>query len=145
MNRPAYPVTDLAPFAATCFSLARAAATCIDLQILKGVSEPRTKKQAKALSTLLWAGEVFGKDILVMLYDLINLLDAEAAIAAAHGLNCREHRSGGNAATQPDLTDADAQRREKAIGVLVELYVSLSTVHDILRAEKALTGLRAIA
>ena len=39
----------------------------------------------------------------------------------------------------------EADRLTNALGVLVELYVTLSAVHDLLRAEKALQGLRAAA
>tara|TARA_R110002012_G_scaffold258857_1_gene439955 strand:- start:2043 stop:2204 length:162 start_codon:yes stop_codon:yes gene_type:complete len=39
----------------------------------------------------------------------------------------------------------EAERLTNALGVLVELYVTLSAVHDLLRAEKALQGLRAAA
>lgn len=39
----------------------------------------------------------------------------------------------------------EADRLSNALAVVIELYATLSAVHDILRAEKALEGLRAAA
>ena len=132
--------------AASCFPLARAAATGIDQDVLDLVA-PKPKQEARKLAELLRAGRIFDKGILAMLHELVGVLDAE--IAEGTYVETRYDHSPENVSDyktwgQERLTP-EADRLSNALAVLIELYVTLSAVHDILLAEKALEGLRSAA
>lgn len=132
--------------AASCFPLARTAATGIDQDVLDLVA-PKPKLEAKKLAALLRAGKIFDKGIMAMLHELVGVLDAEIAegtYVETHYDYSPENVSDNKSWDQKRLTP-EADRLSNALAVLIELYANLSAVHDFLRAEKALEGLRAAA
>ena len=137
---------EITAMAASCFPLARAAATGIDQDVLDLVA-PKPKQEARKLAALLRAGKIFDKGILAMLHELVGVLDAE--IAEGTYVETRYDHSPENVSDyktwgQERLTP-EADRLSNSLAVLIELYATLSAVHDILRAEKALEGLRSAA
>ena len=82
-----------------------------------------------------------------MLRDLIGVLDAEI-LEGTYVETCFDHSpenvSDYKTWGQERLT-LEADRLSNALAVLIELYATLTAVHDIVRAEKALEGLRAAA
>lgn len=146
MEMPFTSADEITEMAASCFSLARAAATGIEEDVLDLVA-PEPKQEARALAAQLHRGAIFEKGVLAMLHDLIGVLDAE--IAEGTYVESRYDHSPENVSDyttwgQKRLT-AEADRLSNALAVLVELYATLSAVHDIVRAEKAVEGLRAAA
>ncbi|SHI51561.1 hypothetical protein [Wenxinia saemankumensis] len=146
MDMPFKSASEITAMAASCFPLARAAATGIDQDVLDLVA-PKPKQEAKKLAALLRAGQIFDKGILAMLHELVGVLDAE--IAEGTYVETRYDHSPENVSDyktwgQERLTP-EADRLSNALAVLIELYATLSAVHDILRAEKALEGLRSAA
>lgn len=146
MKMPFNSTNEITAIAASCFPLARAAATGIEHDVLDLVA-PEPKRQAKKLAAQLQSGAIFDKGILAMLHDLVGVLDAE--IAEGTFVETRYDHSPENVSDnrtwgQASLT-RDADRLTNALTVLIELYATLAAVHDILRAEKALEGLRTAA
>lgn len=146
MDRPFTSAPEVTVMAAACFPLARAAATGIDQDVLELVA-PKPKQEAKKLAALLRAGNIFDKGILAMLHDLVCVLDSEIA-EGTYVETCYDHSaenaSDDKAWGQERLT-AEADRLSDALAVLIELYATLSSVHDLLHAEKVLEGLRSAA
>ena len=108
---------------------------------------PKPKQEAKKLAALLRARKTFDKGILGMLRELVGALDAEIAECTYvetrynHSLeNVSDYKTWG-----PERLTPEAERLSNAFAVLIELYATLSAVHDILRAEKAPAGLRSSA
>lgn len=146
MNMPLKSVDEITAIAASCFPLARVAATAIEEDVLDLVA-PKPKQEAKKLAALLNVGKIFDNGTLAMLHELLGVLDAEIAegtYVETHYDHSPENVSNCKTWGQERLTP-EADRLSNALAVLIELYASLSTVHDILRAEKALEGLRSAA
>lgn len=146
MGSPFKSAPEITVMAAACFPLARAAATGIDQDVLDIVA-PKPKQEAKKLAALLRAGNIFDKGILAMLHDLVGVLDSE--IAEGTYVETRYDHSSENASVyktwgQERLTP-EADRLSDALVVLIELYATLSSVHDLLHAEKVLEALRSAA
>ena len=146
MNMPFKSAAEITAMAASCFPLARAAAAGID-QAPLDFAAPKAKQDAHKLATLLRAGKIFDKGILAMLHEFIGVLNAEIA----EGTHV-EHRYDHSPENVSDYTTwgqerraPEAERLSNTLTVLIELYVTLSAVHDILHAEKALEGLRSAA
>ncbi|WP_281969202.1 hypothetical protein [Roseovarius nanhaiticus] len=146
MKMPFTSTNEITAIAASCFPLARAAATGIEQDVLDLVA-PEPKRQAKKLAAQLQGGAIFDKGILAMLHDLIGVLDAEIA-EGTFVETCYDHSpenvSDNRTWGKASLT-RDADRLTNALTVLIELYATLAAVHDVLRAEKALEGLRTAA
>ena len=99
------------------------------------------------MAALLQAGKIFDKGILAMLRELVGVLDAEIAegtYVETYYDHSPENVSDYKTWGQDGLTP-EADSRSNALAVLIELYATLSAVHDILRAEKAPAGLRSSA
>ncbi|MCB1314230.1 MAG: hypothetical protein KDK29_21060 [Sedimentitalea sp.] len=144
MDMPFKSIAEITAIAASCFPLARAAATAIEQNVLDLVA-PGTKCEAKKLAARLRSGAIFEKDILARLHDLVDTLDA--AIAAGTDTetcydpspeNVSNTRSWGKQRRTPE-----ARRLSTARARILELYATLSAVHDLLRAEAILRDLRA--
>ncbi|MCG7630589.1 hypothetical protein MHM88_22540 [Epibacterium sp. MM17-32] len=75
MDMPFKSASEITAMAASCFPLARAAATGIDQDVLDLVA-PKPKQEAKKLAALLRSGKIFDKGILAMLHELVGVLDA---------------------------------------------------------------------
>ncbi len=146
MDMPFKTASEITAMAVSCFPLARAAATGIDQDVLDFVA-PKPKQEGKKLAALLRAGKIFDKGIMALLHDLVGVLDAEIAdgtYVETRYDHSPENVSDGKTWGQERLTP-EADRLSNALAVLFELYANLSAVHDYLRAEKALEGLRAAA
>jgi len=146
MDIPFKSTDEITALAASCFSLARMAATGIDNDVLELVA-PEPKQEAGKLAALLRTGKIFDKGILAMLQDLMGVLDAEIAegtYVETYYDHSPENVSNETRWEKERLTP-EADRLSNALAVIVELYTSLSCVHDYLRAEKALEGLRTTA
>lgn len=146
MEMPFTSADEITAMAASCFPLARIAATGIEEDVFDLIPwEPA--QQAKALAARLRRGEIFEKGVLAMLHDLIGVLDAEIA-ERTYVETCCDHSpenvSNETNWRQERLTP-EADRLTNAVAVLLELYATLAAVYDILQAEKALKGLRAVA
>lgn len=146
MNMPFKSAAEITAMAASCFPLARAAAAGID-QAPLDFAAPKPKQDAHKLAAMLRAGKIFEKGILAMLHELVGVLNAEIADGTYvetrydHSPeNVSDHKAWGQERLTPE-----AERLSNTLTVLIELYVTLSAVHDILRAEKALEGLRSAA
>ena len=144
MDMPFKSITEITAIAASCFPLARAAATGIEQDVLDLVA-PGTNCEAKKLAARLRSGAIFEKDILARLHDLVGTLDA--AIAAGTYVetcydpspeNLSSDSSWGTARLTPE-----ANRLSSAHARILELCATLSAVHDLLRAEAVLRDLRA--
>lgn len=144
MKTPFKSPAEVTAMAASCFPLARAAATGIEQDVLDLVA-PNPKQKAKALAALLRRGEIFEKGILAMLHDLVGVLDAE--IAEGTYIETRYDHSPENVSSDKswgkERLTPEADRLSNALAVLVELFATLSAVHDLLRAERVLQELRA--
>ncbi|WP_322865927.1 hypothetical protein U5922_006790 [Aquicoccus sp. G2-2] len=146
MEMPFTSADEITEMAASCFPLARAAVTGIEQDVLDLIA-PEPTQDAKALAERLRRGAIFERDTLTMLRDLIGVLDAE--ILEGTYVETRYDHSPENVSdyktwAQERLTP-DADRLSNALAVLIELYATLTAVRDIVRAEKALEGLRAAA
>ncbi|WP_281985121.1 hypothetical protein [Thalassorhabdomicrobium marinisediminis] len=146
MEMPFTSADEITEMAASCFALARAATTGIEQDVLDLIA-PEPKQDAKALAERLRRGAIFEKGTLAKLRDLIGVLDAE--ILEGTYVETRYDHSPENVSDyktwgQERLTP-EADRLSNALAVLIELYATLTAVHDIVRAEKALEGLRAAA
>lgn len=146
MEMPFTSTDEITEMAASCFPLARAAVTGIEQDVLDLIA-PEPKQDAKALAERLRRGAIFERNTLAMLRDLIGVLDAE--ILEGTYVETRYDHSPENVSDyttwgQERLTP-EADRLSNALAVLIELYATLTAVHDIVRAEKALEGLRAAA
>ncbi|WP_099824083.1 hypothetical protein [Oceaniglobus indicus] len=146
MEMPFTSADEITAMAAACFPLARIAATGIEEDVLDLVPwEPA--QEAKALAARLRRGEIFEKGVLAMLHDLIGVLDAE--IAEGTYVETYYDHSPENVSNetnwQEERLSPEADRLSNALVVLLELYATLAAVYDILQAEKALEGLRAVA
>lgn len=143
MKLPFTSSTEVTPMAAACYPLARAAATGIEQDVLDLVS-PKQKRMAQELAVLLQRGAIFDKGVLAKLHDLVGVLDAEI-IEGTYVDTHYDHSTENVSDTQEygmERLTPEADRLTNALGVLIELYVTLSAVHDLLRAEKALQRLR---
>ncbi|WP_323768520.1 hypothetical protein [Antarctobacter sp.] len=144
MNMRFKSPAEITAMAASCFPLARAAATGIDQDVLDLVA-PKPKQEARKLAALLRAGKIFDKGILAMLHDLVGVLDAE--IAEGTWVETRYDPSPENVSSDKcwgkERLTPEADRLSNALAVLIELYATLSSVHDLLRAEQVLRELRA--
>lgn len=146
MDMPLNATSKITAMAASCFPLARTAATGIDQDVLDLVA-PQPKQEAKKLAALLRAGKIFDKGILAMLDELVGVLDAEIAegtYVETHYDYSPENVSDNKSWDQKRLTP-DADQLSNALAVLIELYANLAAVHDYLRAEKAVEALRSAA
>ena len=117
---------------ASCFPLARVAATGIEEDVLDLVA-PRAKRDAKTLMLLFRRGAIFEKGTLAKLLELIDEIDKEIAedtYVETHYDNSPENVSA-NTSWQRECLTPEAERLAKALIVLVELYVELSSVHDL--------------
>jgi hypothetical protein len=146
MEIPFNSTDKLTAMAASCFPLARTAATGIEQDVLDLVPhEP--KQEARKLAMLLRAGEIFDKGILAMLHELVGVLEAE--IAEGTYVETFYDHSPENVSNETSWSNErlspEADRLANALSVLVELYATLASVHDYLRAEKVLEGLRCAA
>lgn len=146
MEMPFTSADEITEMAASCFPLARAAATGIEQDVLDLIA-PEPKQDAKALAARLCRGAIFEKGTLAMLHDLICVLDAE--ILEGTFVETRFDHSEENVSAdkcwREECLTPEADRLSNALAVLIELYATLAAVHDIVRAEKALEGLRAAA
>ncbi|MFD3189748.1 hypothetical protein ACFMPD_05670 [Sedimentitalea sp. HM32M-2] len=124
--------------ASSCFPLARAAATGIERDVLDLIA-PETKREARKLAARLRSGAIFDKGILAMLHQIVEGTCVETCYDHSPE-NVSDNRSWGRERLTPE-----ADRPTNALSVLMELYATLSAVHDVLRAEKALKELRAAA
>ncbi|MFT6091864.1 hypothetical protein [Sulfitobacter sp.] len=146
MEMPFTNITEITGMAAACFPLARVAATGIEEDVLDLVA-PKVKRDANTLMLLLRRGTIFEKGTLAKLLELINELDkeiAEETYVETHYDNSPENVSVDTSWQEESLTP-EAERLANAQIVLTDLYVSLSSVHDLLQAERALEGLRGAA
>jgi hypothetical protein len=146
MELPINSTDKITAMAASCFPLARTAATGIEQDVLELVPHG-PKQEARKLVALLRAGKIFDKGILAMLHELVGALDAEVAEGTYETTfydHSPENVSNETSWTNKRLTP-EADRLANALAVLIELYATLSTVHDYLRAEKVLEGLRSAA
>jgi hypothetical protein len=146
METPFKNTTEFTAMVASCFPLARVAATGIEEDVLDLVA-PRAKRDAKTLMLLFRRGAIFEKGTLAKLLELIDELDKEIAedtYVETHYDNSPENVSA-NTSWQRECLTPEAERLAKALIVLVELYVELSSVHDLLQAEKVLEGLHGAA
>ena len=146
MDMPFKSADEITAMAASCFPLARTAVTGIEQDVLDLIPF-KSKQEAKALLELLRGGNIFDKGVLAMLHELVGVIDAEIQEGTYiqtyydHSPeNVSENKSWGQERLTPD-----ANRLMNALSVVIELYATISAVHDILRAEKALEGLRAAA
>ena len=146
MELPINSTDKITAMAASCFPLARTAATGIEQDVLPLV--PHEPQQgAKILVAELRAGKIFDKGILAMLHELVAILDSEVAegtYVKTFYDHSPENVSNETSWTNERLTP-EADRLANALSVLVELYATLSTVHDYLRAEKVMEELRSAA
>lgn len=78
MDMPFKSASEITAMAASCFPLARAAATGIDQDVLELVA-PKPKQEVKKLAALLRAGKIFDKGILAKIHELVGVIDAEIA------------------------------------------------------------------
>ena len=78
MEMPFKNIDEITAMAASCFPLARAAATGIEEDVLDLVA-PKAKRDAKMLMLLLRRGTIFEKGVLAKLVELIDELDKEIA------------------------------------------------------------------
>lgn len=139
MEMPFKNITEITAMVASCFPLARVAATGIEEDVLDLVA-PRAKRDAKTLMLLFRQGAIFEKGTLAKLLELIDEIDneiAEGTYMETHYDNSPENVSA-NTSWQRERLTPEAERLAKALIVLVELYVELSSVHDLLQAEKAM-------
>ncbi|HDZ82305.1 MAG TPA: hypothetical protein ENH56_13855 [Roseobacter sp.] len=146
MKTPFKNIDEITAMAASCFPLARAAATGIEEDVLDLVV-PRAKRDAKVLMLQLRQGAIFEKGVLAKLVELIDELDKEidkGTYVETHYDNSPENASADTSWEQERLTP-EADRLTNALIVLVELYATLGAVHDLLQAEKTLKGLRNVA
>ena len=141
MDMPFKSITEIT---ASCFPLARAAATSIEQDVLDLIA-PETTQEAKALAALLRRGAVFETGVLAMLHDLVGILDA--AIAAGTDTEIHYDPSPENVSSDTSWGTArltpEARRLSTALAKVLELCATLSAVHDLLRAEAVLRDLRA--
>jgi len=139
-------ITEITAMAASCFPLARVAATGIEEDVLDLVV-PRVKRDAKTLMLLLRRGAIFEKGTLAKLLELLDELDkeiAEETYVETHYDNSPENVSADTSWQRERLTP-EGERLVNAMIVLADLYVSLGSVHDLLQAEKALEELHGAA
>ena len=144
MDMPFKSITEITAIAASCYPLARAAATGIEQDVLDLVA-PETTQEAKALAALLRRGTIFETGILPRLHDLVGTLDA--AIAAGTDTEIHYDPSPENVSSDTSWGTArltpEARRLSSARAKVLELHATLSAVHDLLRAEAVLRDLRA--
>lgn len=146
MEMPFKSTNEITAMAASCFPLARAAATGIEQDVLELVV-PEAKRDAKALLAILRRGAIFEKGVLAILHELVGVLDAqilEGTYVETYYDHSPENASNESSWGKERLTP-EADRLANAVAVLFELYATLAAVHDILQAEKALEGLRSAA
>lgn len=146
MEMPFKSANEITAMAASCFPLARAAATGIEQDVLELVA-PKAKREAKALLAVLLRGAIFEKGVLAMLHGLVSVLDVkvlEGTYVETHYDHSPENISEETSWDKERLTP-EADRLANAVAVLFELYATLAAVHDILKAEKALEALRSPA
>lgn len=146
MEMPFKSANEITAMAASCFPLARAAATGIEQDVLELV-RPDAKRDAQRLLAVLRRGRIFEKGVLAMLHGLVGVLDAqilEGTYVETHYDHSLENASNETSWGKERLTP-QADRLANAVAVLFELYATLAAVHDILSAEKALEGLRSAA
>lgn len=143
MNMPSQSAAEITAMTASCFPLAPAAATGIQQDVLDLVA-PKPRQEARALAAFLRRGALFEPGVLAMLHDLVGVLDSEIADGTSvemHYDHSPENVSDNTNWGRERLTP-EADRLTNALAVIVELYATLSAVHDLLRAEKALRDLR---
>ncbi|TCS60193.1 hypothetical protein EDD52_11510 [Primorskyibacter sedentarius] len=146
MELPCTSADELTTMAASCFPLARAAATGIEQDVLDLIA-PAPKREAKKLAARLQSGAIFEKGILAMLHEIVGVLDSEI-VEGTYVETCYDHSPENvseNQSWSRERLTPDAERLTSALAVLNELYATLSAVHDVLRAEKALEEMRAAA
>ena len=116
MEMPFKNIDEITAMAASCFPLARAAATGIEEDVLDLVA-PKAKRDAKMLMLLLRRGTIFEKGVLAKLVELIDELDkeiAEGTYIETHYDNSPENASADTSWGQERLTP-EADRLKNAL------------------------------